>query len=309
MVSIIIPCYNIQNYIEQTIKSVISQTDTNWEIIAVDDGSCDQTLRILKNFERLYKNIRVFHQQNTGVSSARNFGLSKANGNWIYFLDGDDLMLSDLVETINSCSVTNDLLVLDFIREKEGKTIRTYKISNPNTLYIDYLTNRQTIHVSSIVTKKNFLLSNNIFFDEFTSYGEDREFIAKVFACNPVYKCIKKIAFRYQYRADSAVNNRTYNTKRFTSVLASERTYKLQKDPKAKLKALSILAFNVARQLKKYYEFNCSDVEIKNQIERYVDLYLKGFHYYGGGHIEIYTTIAGIMAFNKHLLRFFLKLT
>ncbi len=309
MVSIIIPCYNIRNYIATTINSVLSQTDSNWEIIAVNDGSSDLTLEILRDFENSYDRIKVYHQENKGVSSARNFGLTKAKGDWVYFLDGDDLIAEDLVATINNSGRDNDMLVFDFVREKEGKIIKTYKITRPKTLFIDYLTNRQSIHISSVATKREYIMSNNVSFDESTSYGEDREFIANLFLYNPIYKHIAKTAFRYQYRADSAINNTTYSRKRFTSVLATERTYRSQKDPAVKKKALAILAFTIAWHLKMFYECGCDDVELESRLKRYSDRYLKGVHCYGLGHIELYTAIAGVMAFNSNVLRLFLKLT
>lgn len=309
MVSIIIPCYNVHNVVGHTLESVLSQTDSNWEIIAIDDGSIDSTDEILKKYAQLDNRINVVHQDNRGVSVARNIGIQLAKGEWIYFLDGDDLIVTDLVETINRCADTVDMFVFNFVREKDGKVTKTYKISNPETLFIDYLTNRQSIHISSIATKRNFIISNNIFFDENTSYGEDREFVAKLFTYAPIYRCIHKIAFRYQYRTDSAINTHIYSDKRFSSILATERTYILQRDPKAKRKSHAILAFTIARHLKMFYDFDSKDEKILNNLNDYSDLYLKGFHYYGIGHIELYTTIAGILAYNRNLLKLFFKLT
>ena len=308
MVSIIIPCYNLQNYIGDTLYSVICQTDSDWEIIAVDDGSSDDTYEVLTKFAQKDKRIHIYHQENKGVSSARNNGLRLAKGDWIYFLDGDDIIVNDLVQKINNTDHNKDIVIFDFVREKKGNVVKTYRVTNPKTLFINYLTNKQTIHISSIAIKRSFIASNNIFFDENTGYGEDREFIAAVFSLNPLYQCIDKIAFRYQYRADSAVNSHSYNNRRFSSILASERTYNLLQGRPEEKKALANLSFTITRHIKMYYEYGCNDSELGRLLRLYTDKYLKGFHYYGLGHVELYASLAGVLAYNHNILRLFLKL-
>lgn len=86
--SIIIPLYNKENYIESTLKSVLNQSYENFEIIVVNDGSTDNSLQFVKNFEN--KKIKIVNQQNKGVSTARNNGIKSAKGNYIALLDADD---------------------------------------------------------------------------------------------------------------------------------------------------------------------------------------------------------------------------
>jgi glycosyltransferase involved in cell wall biosynthesis len=96
LVSIIIPLYNAEDYIAETIKSAINQTWQNKEIIIVDDGSTDNSLAIAKGFENGF--VKVFIQKNSGASAARNKGLTQAKGNYIQFLDADDLLSADKIE-------------------------------------------------------------------------------------------------------------------------------------------------------------------------------------------------------------------
>lgn len=100
MVSIIIPLYNKEFAIEQTLCSVIKQTYRDFEIIVSDDGSTDRSASIVKELAKKDKRIRYYKKENGGVSSARNFGLSKANGEWIIFLDADDEMMPTNIETL-----------------------------------------------------------------------------------------------------------------------------------------------------------------------------------------------------------------
>ncbi|KQC02425.1 glycosyltransferase family 2 protein [Pedobacter sp. Hv1] len=97
LVSIIIPVYNKAEYIEQTIQSALNQTWTNIEIIIVDDESTDNSLAIAKKYEN--ETIHIFNQPNNGASSARNLGLKKAKGDYIQFLDADDLISPDKIES------------------------------------------------------------------------------------------------------------------------------------------------------------------------------------------------------------------
>ena len=97
LVSVCIPAYNCENYIRDTIESVINQTYKNIEIIIVDDGSTDNTKMLLNNLP--YKHISVFFQQNAGAAAARNVAYSKATGQYIKFLDGDDLINPEMIES------------------------------------------------------------------------------------------------------------------------------------------------------------------------------------------------------------------
>ncbi|WKV07997.1 glycosyltransferase family 2 protein [Thermoanaerobacterium sp. CMT5567-10] len=92
LVSIIMPTYNCEKYIEQAINSVINQTYKEWELLVIDDGSEDNTVEIIKELSKKDSRIRfVKNEKNQGVSATRNIGISLANGNWIAFLDSDDM--------------------------------------------------------------------------------------------------------------------------------------------------------------------------------------------------------------------------
>lgn len=94
-ISVIIPVYNVEKYLERCIKSVQNQSYKNLEIIIIDDGSTDRSSIICDEFAQNDKRIHVFHQCNRGVSSARNLGLEKSTGSYIAFLDADDYLVSD----------------------------------------------------------------------------------------------------------------------------------------------------------------------------------------------------------------------
>ena len=96
--SIIVPCYNVEKYIEKTIKSILTQTFDDFELILVNDGSTDKTKNILDEYFQKDKRINVINKKNSGVSEARNEGIKIAVGKYIYFLDGDDYITNDFYQ-------------------------------------------------------------------------------------------------------------------------------------------------------------------------------------------------------------------
>ena len=100
LISVIVPVYNVENYIKQCVKSIINQTYTNLEIILVDDGSTDSSSRYLEEFKASDDRIRVLHKSNGGLSDARNAGLSIASGQYVTFVDGDDVVSPRYVEDL-----------------------------------------------------------------------------------------------------------------------------------------------------------------------------------------------------------------
>lgn len=105
LVSIIVPVYNVENYLTECIESAAKQTYCNLEIILVDDGSTDTSGKICDMYARKDNRIKVFHKQNGGLSDARNTGIEKVTGEYIYFLDSDDILPTDAIEKmLNACT-------------------------------------------------------------------------------------------------------------------------------------------------------------------------------------------------------------
>ena len=100
LISVVVPAYNIEKYIERCIKSILSQTYSNLEIIIVDDGSTDNTASIIDQYALKDTRIIPIHKKNGGVSSARTEGINRASGDWIGFVDGDDVIEENMYEVL-----------------------------------------------------------------------------------------------------------------------------------------------------------------------------------------------------------------
>lgn len=110
LVSVIIPIYNVKDYLNRCVDSIINQTYGNLEIILVNDGSTDGCSEICDTYKELYPNlVKVIHKQNGGLSDARNFGIDQATGSYITFVDSDDTIAPDMIETLISLATEKDV--------------------------------------------------------------------------------------------------------------------------------------------------------------------------------------------------------
>lgn len=214
-VSIIVPIFNSSKYLEKCINSLLSQTYQNFEILLIDDGSTDDSLNICRKFEDWDNRIRVFHQCNQGVSTARNLGLSEAKGEYIAFCDSDDWFEKDMLEyllslieqakySISSCNV--------FLEYKGGKTKRKYQIDK--NLEFDSKNALVELHKGNIIQHWlcnklfNRKLFENLSFSKELAYGEDYNVLCELLEKSNGIICGKECKYHYLQRADSACNNK-----------------------------------------------------------------------------------------------------
>ena len=114
MITVIIPIYNVSKYLKNCLESVINQTYKNLEIICINDGSTDNSLGILKEYKERDERIIIIDKKNAGVSAARNDGIEKASGEYLFCVDGDDYIDEDFFEKFynNAKKNDSDLVVL-----------------------------------------------------------------------------------------------------------------------------------------------------------------------------------------------------
>lgn len=126
LVSIVVPIYNVEKYLDKCIKSILNQTYRDLEIILVDDGSTDKCNNICDNYAEIDTRIKVIHQKNAGLSSARNTGISLSKGEYIYFVDSDDWIEENLIEDNISIMLSKnlDIIIFGFYEEWADKNIK-----------------------------------------------------------------------------------------------------------------------------------------------------------------------------------------
>ena len=100
LISVIVPVYNVEKYLDECVNSILDQTYSNIEILLIDDGSTDNSPNICDFYEKQDNRVRVIHQQNGGLSLARNIGIEKSQGDFIVFVDSDDYISTDMLEVM-----------------------------------------------------------------------------------------------------------------------------------------------------------------------------------------------------------------
>ena len=221
LVSIIVPAYNVENYIAECIESITGQTYSNIEIIVIDDGSSDATSSIVSSKARKDSRIKLFTIANSGVSAARNFGLDKAVGYYIQFVDGDDFLQSDAVEILvdEMESSDADWVNFQYYRIDEFKNpLENYNFVNTiidtpdfdkrfGLIINDLLEYYIGYEVWNKLFKTTIIKENNIKFFEDCHIGEDLGFnICYGLFANKI-SCIKNRLYFYRQRNDSAMSN------------------------------------------------------------------------------------------------------
>ncbi len=218
-ISVIIPVYNCEEYIGNTLKSVINQDFKDFEIIVIDDGSTDNSLEVInETLKASGARYKVIHQENGGVSVARNHGIDVSSGEYLVFVDGDDfIMPNHLSELYNG---VRDFGLIQFVK-KDGELL-----SNPNHFDFEYISTDEFIkkelsmeilfNFFQLIYKADIIKDNNIRFSPGVVYGEDTEFALKALIYGDTLHVSNEVTYYYIQRSDSAI--RTTEFRRFDIV-------------------------------------------------------------------------------------------
>lgn len=186
LVSVIIPLYNSERYIQRTMESLLEQTYKNIEIIVVDDGSTDGSAQIVQDLARKSERIKYFYQDNSGVSEARNFGIDRASGEFVAFIDADDVweknklshQLTRIQETGYAACYTGYYLINNGGEPIGRQKNLTYQ---EGKIVVDYLKLKNFASIVTWVVSKQLIDQHALRFSK-KSFAEDIEFFLKIMA-------------------------------------------------------------------------------------------------------------------------------
>ena len=186
LISVIVPVYNTEKYLDKCIQSILGQTYSNIELLLIDDGSTDSSGEICDKYAQLDHRVRVFHKENGGASTARNMGLDNAKGSWIAFVDSDDWIDSEMYSEMHSLAVTEsvDAVYCDIMFEDLG----VQSVCSYNNKFEDHQLMQKCLVPISVqyfsmcnkLIAKNVFESNNIRATEGANMWEDVELAVKV---------------------------------------------------------------------------------------------------------------------------------
>lgn len=206
--SVVVPIYNVENYLKRCVDSILKQTYKDFEIILVDDGSTDTCPIMCDEYSKIDSRIRVIHKDNGGLSDARNKGIQSAAGDYILFVDSDDYIEESTIEKfLPYLDMKCDILIGDAI--VEGGDCDLSHINNNNNIMTgcEYLLKSARVNKSPMAAwlnayRRDFLLQNDLQFRRGILH-EDEDFTPRSFICAKSVICTQNIFYHYILRSGS----------------------------------------------------------------------------------------------------------
>lgn len=231
LVSIIVPVYNVEKYLEQCVDSLLNQTYQKIEILLIDDGSTDSSGKVCDDFARKYSIITAYHKKNSGLGLTRNYGLDRLNGDYVTFVDSDDYLEKDAIEKLVAGldNNQNDTVIGGFTKVTDsGKVLYTESYTEEiinqgkvySNLFIRMLGSSPSKHDFLKPSVWNTLYSVTIIRDHKLYFVSERELISEDFVWNSDYyqysQNVKIItSASYYYRCNPNSLTQTYKKDRF----------------------------------------------------------------------------------------------
>lgn len=217
LVSVIMPCYQCGATVERSVRSVQAQTQADWELIAVDDGSRDETLEVLQILSHREPRMRVVHQENAGVSAARNAGIELARGKWLFFLDADDLLERDCLEKLLSlqdeeAQILCGAYAMRYVDEGGREEIYTCADGDRQCMLESLIRGDSALNsMCARLYSAELIRRANVRAPHGVKVGEDVLFNLEAFSSAAGWRVSRDVVYVYEYGGDSAMTRAKRN--------------------------------------------------------------------------------------------------
>ena len=234
-ISIILPLYNSEQYLERCINSIINQTYENFELILIDDGSTDKTLEKIKEYEKKDSRIVIITKKNSGVSDSRNIGILNSSGKYITFVDSDDWLEKDAIENLYNCIIETKYPIV------RGKYVIEYKaksksivekfaynedIANTNiSRLIDNVISGEMNCYMWLLLIDSKVIKNKIYFNNRLAMMEDTIFYLDLLLENNDIYFLNKTIYHYYVNPESASRNSDYTKRNLENSIEVNRIF------------------------------------------------------------------------------------
>ena len=204
MISIIVPVYNVEQFLPRCVESVTAQSYPDWELILVNDGSPDGSPEICDSYADKDSRIKVIHKSNGGVSEARNVGIQAATGEWICFIDSDDYVAPRYLEAMLSKSGDADIVISGWEYAGGGRTFPDVSVDRRDFLKI--MEHKAFINIWAKLIRRSAVYNSVAHFETDVKWAEDSIFFLKVLLSCDKVRLISDVNYFYEYREGSAVS-------------------------------------------------------------------------------------------------------
>lgn len=288
--SIIIPVYNVEKYVARCLESCLEQDlpMSDYEILVVNDGSKDNSMDIVRQYAQKYDNIRIVEQKNAGLSAARNRGIQEAEGEYLWFVDSDDVIKQNVIKDFLHIAICDslDALCFDINVIKDGG----YECVFPNIKEKSNLVYSGIEFISAIgmppsgcvaLYRKDFLISNSLFFRD-SIVHEDQEFTPRAYCLANRIAYVNIPAYNYWVRSDSIMTSPDKRVKKATDLLIiCDSLYHfaqrhLKDCPKAYDTMMSKINFAFSQSLRNYTKGVSTISEYKSKPYYPLDISVEG---------------------------------
>ncbi len=211
-ISVVLPIYNVEKYIRPCIQSLVNQTNQDFEVILVDDGSTDNSIDIAE--EILKENdisFQIIKQRNSGLAAARNAGIRLANGIWVVCIDSDDVICKDFLHIVSQ--VHEPVLFLNFkvvtkdnLLEEPSNNFQT-RIIDQYEMLQSFLTRKYKLICPATFIRKDFLVEHNLWYNKNILFSEDQEFLWRVLFTTESMAYNETPSYNYFLRSNSIMTS------------------------------------------------------------------------------------------------------
>ena len=282
--SIIVPGYNVENYLDDCLNSIFKQTNQDFEVIFINDGSTDNTLNVVNKYK---DDVIIINQENLGLSEARNNGVKKASGKYLLFIDSDDYIDNKLLEKLDSVTKNNPDLVRFGVNEVIDGDINVVEAPVFNNLsgikaFKEIVKNKYVEPAWLYLYRKEFYLENNFSFIPHV-YHEDFGLIPKIIVKAEKVTSISFPGYYYVKRENSIITDESKTNKKINDLLVLGRLMLMEKtDSKEYYGFISnslITTYNKIKDKKKKKEYynNLKELKVCNYLLK--DTFLRKIKY------------------------------
>ena len=272
--SIIIPVYNVEKYLNECLDSVIEANIENTEIILVNDGSTDNSREICESYSQKYDFIKLVNQENGGLSAARNTGIQKAEGDYLWFVDSDDFIEKNSILNIFKQIEKNvDIIFTSYRRVYPDNSTFEYKAFNEDDNFdvepFEYLYLLGNVSYAAVrfIVKKELLIKNNIFFLK-GIYHEDEEWTPRIICKAKSFGVVMDIVYNYRVGNPNSIIGKPNAKKVKDKIFICTRFNKLLKNNLSDKKKKFIISRIVHNYIGALNEYSIYSKETRKELKQ-----------------------------------------